>query len=457
MKEVIVIYDIGKTNKKIVLFDKELRIVYQHESKFETITDEDGFECDDLDAIEKWVFSSLKKITNEGIFRPVAVNFSTYGASLVYIDKNGKRLTPLYNYLKEIPLAVQNDLFARYGGETEFCRNTASPALGLLLNSGIQLLWVKNNYPDIFKQVNAILHLPQYFSYLFTNTVYSEITSIGCHTFMWDFDKNCYHRWISDNNIPLPGPVDISTTKRTVFNNTDLNTGIGIHDSSASMVPYLKGSNDTFILMSTGTWCINMNPFNNTPLTKEELQNDCLNYMSIEQKPVKSSRFFLGHIHDINVEYLEKWFGEEKNSYRSVQTDQKTLMRFFSGQYSGPVFFKNGMPSDYRDTQTELSAFTGFSEAYHRLIFDLCRLNKRSAALITDPVRPVKSIYISGGFARNNIFNTVNSLLFPEQDVYTSEIDSSSALGAALVVYNSFGKNAQVDINLNLKKYKSIL
>ena len=71
-----------------------------------------------------------------------AVNFTTYGATLVYLDEDGKRLTPVYNYLKPIDEKIPESLYKRYGGRDEFCRRTASPALGML-NSGLQPLWLK--------------------------------------------------------------------------------------------------------------------------------------------------------------------------------------------------------------------------------------------------------------------------------------------------------------------------
>ena len=44
MKEkVIAIFDIGKTNKKILLFDYDLNIISEFEEKFAEITDDDGF------------------------------------------------------------------------------------------------------------------------------------------------------------------------------------------------------------------------------------------------------------------------------------------------------------------------------------------------------------------------------------------------------------------------------
>lgn len=46
-----------------------------------------------------------------------------------------------------------------------------------------------------------------------------------------------------------------------IIKGKEIKTGVGIHDSSASLVPYLQNSVDDFILVSTGTWCISMNPF----------------------------------------------------------------------------------------------------------------------------------------------------------------------------------------------------
>jgi glycerol kinase len=45
MKETIIaIYDIGKTNKKIILFNEDFKIVSEIEEKFAEVLDDDGFE-----------------------------------------------------------------------------------------------------------------------------------------------------------------------------------------------------------------------------------------------------------------------------------------------------------------------------------------------------------------------------------------------------------------------------
>jgi sugar (pentulose or hexulose) kinase len=453
---VIAVFDIGKTNKKLLLFDEQMNVVEQREDKFPTTVDEDGFECDDIELIEQWLVKSVGSLINEKQYLIKALNFSTYGASLAFLNKEGQRLTPIYNYLKEIDPAIQAELFERHGGEAEFCRQTASPALGSMLNSGVQLLWLKKNHPELIKKVEAVLHFPQYLSYLFTKRIVSESTSIGCHTFMWDYDHNRYHSWLKDQQISLPEPVPNNDCITIDVESQSLQVGVGIHDSSASLVPYLKASKEPFVLISTGTWCINMNPFNHSPLTAEQLKCDCLSYMSIDQKPVKSSRLFMGHLHDVNTARLVKHFNVPANSYKTVQTNDALLKSYLDDAATNKVFFKHGMPDNYIDDVCDLKQFESFDEAYHRLMFDLTMLNAASIALISDSNDQVKRIYVSGGFARNEIFVKLMASLYSDKTVFTSEIDNASALGAALVVWHAMAEKDIPEINLGLKEWKPL-
>src|SRR5476649_736030 len=97
---VIAIFDVGKTNKKLFLFDEDYKIVYEKAARFNETVDEDGFACENIDSLRLSVYDSLQEIQRHEEFDLKAVNFSSYGASFVYLDKAGKLLTPLYNYLK---------------------------------------------------------------------------------------------------------------------------------------------------------------------------------------------------------------------------------------------------------------------------------------------------------------------------------------------------------------------
>lgn len=191
-KPVIAIFDVGKTNKKLFLIDENYSIVYERSARFVETVDEDGEPCENLESLRSSVYDSLHQVLQLKEFDVRAINFSTYGASFVYLDENGNPLTPLYNYLKEYPEALKKAFYAEYGGEEKISLETASPILGSL-NSGMQLYRLKNEKPEIFKKVKWALHIPQYLSYLITGKAVADITSIGCHTQLWDFNKSEYH------------------------------------------------------------------------------------------------------------------------------------------------------------------------------------------------------------------------------------------------------------------------
>lgn len=449
--EVIAIFDIGKTNKKILLFDARMKLVYQAEEKFVEIPDDDdGFLCDDVDRIEKWMKSCLAEILKTNLYDIKAINFTTYGATLVYLDAEGNRLTSAYNYLKSMPEDVLDGFYEAYGGMEEFCRKTASPALGML-NSGLQALWLKKKKPEVFTKIKSALHLPQYLSYCFIHQLTSEYTSIGCHTAMWDYDNHKYHTWLKNERIMLPQPVSNSTIFDTQFEGKEIITGIGIHDSSASLVPYLKGTSEQFILISTGTWCIFMNPFNPEPLTAEQLQRDTLCYMSIRQQQVKSSRLFMGHIHDVNVERLNKYFGVVEGHYKTIKTTGEKITRLLKNS-RGRVFFRKGVPADYTDISVEPAQFLTFADAYHQLMLDLVDLSMESLELILPADDQTKKVFISGGFARNELFVRLLAARLPAKRVYTSEMDNATALGAAMVLREAAFGGEMSEIDLGLKE-----
>ncbi|MDQ1297217.1 MAG: hypothetical protein QG611_1197 [Bacteroidota bacterium] len=448
MKEkVIAIFDIGKTYKKILLYNFDLHVISEIEELFPLITDDDGFECEDIEKIEKWIFREVKELSHSEKYELAAVNFVTYGAALTYLDRNGKRITPLYNSLKPIDEKIPEKIYSRYGGQDEFCRRTASPALGML-NSGMQAVWLKYEKPEIFNKVNHILHLPQYLSYLLTGKICSEHTSIGCHTALWDFDNMKYHRWTGDIGLKLPEPTDVSTLHEVKIEGKKVKVGIGIHDSSSSLAPYFEISKGKFLLIWTGNWCINMNPFNTEKLTAEQLDHDCLCYMSITKQPVKSSRLFLGHLHDIAVNKLNEHFRTPENYYKNVNPDERLLKICRTKCREKKFYFENLPYSRELKEKNDLFVFKSFEEGYHQLMVELSELTVEAANLVIPADSEFENIYITGAFAGNPLFLKLLSDSYSKKKVYTSEISNASTLGASLVILNSLNPSEKPQINL---------
>ncbi|MEM6376772.1 MAG: FGGY family carbohydrate kinase [Bacteroidota bacterium] len=292
--EVTAVFDIGKTNKKFFLFDKNYQEVFKSYQQFEEIEDEDGFPCDNVAALKKWVITTFQEALGNPNFEIKAVNCSAYGASFVHLDKRGEIITPLYNYLKPFPADLLDAFYKKYGNQLQLATETASPPLGML-NSGLQLYWLKHRKSDFYERVRWSLHLPQYLSYLLSGVPLSEYTSIGCHTMLWDYQQKDYHAWVYAEGIDkILAPIvttDLSINRR--FGHESIKVGSGIHDSSAALLPYKMISNQPFLTLSTGTWSITLNPFNQEPLKSEELTQDCLNFLSTDGKMVKAASLFL--------------------------------------------------------------------------------------------------------------------------------------------------------------------
>ncbi|MCF1715758.1 carbohydrate kinase [Flavihumibacter sp. RY-1] len=428
---VTAIFDIGKTNKKLLLFDEQQRVVDQYAERIEELTDEDGFPCDDILAIRRFIFSALDRIIENPGWNLQAVNFSAYGASLVYLDENGQPITPFYNYLKPYPDELSKALFEKYGGQESWSRETASPYLGSL-NSGLQLYRLKVEQPELFKRLNFALHLPQYCSYLLTGLHSSDSTSIGCHTGLWDYEKNDYHEWVQQEGLTEKlAPLFPSDYKERVrYKGQAFWCGIGMHDSSAALVPYLQQADKKFALLSTGTWCITLNPFNEDPLTSQELELDCLCFLSCEGKPVKASRLFGGHEHEIQVKRIADHFQLSVEQVLSVTVDENfTPIPSSFTPAPGSLIEKLA----FRDRS--LQEFASASEAYHQLMFDLITLQAVSIRLVV--TEDIGILFLEGGFARNELFIHFLKLAFPKLTIQFGENAQGAALGALLVLKDS--------------------
>jgi L-fuculokinase len=57
---VCAIFDIGKTNKKLFLFNENYEIVLEKSIQFPEIQDEDGFPCEDVNLLKNWVKTSFE-------------------------------------------------------------------------------------------------------------------------------------------------------------------------------------------------------------------------------------------------------------------------------------------------------------------------------------------------------------------------------------------------------------
>lgn len=414
--EVILIFDIGKTNKKVLLFNEHLDVISTKSFELPETIDEDGFPTEDIQLLTSFILNTFREVLADKRYKVCGVNFSAYGASLVYLNIHGQVLTPLYNYLKPYPQALLDNFYNRYGGQINFSRSAASPVLGSL-NSGMQMFRLKHEQPEKMKSLAYVLHLPQYLASLVSGQYYSELTSIGCHTNLWDFDKNAYQQWLKDEQLnqylpPLADKVHTSVQ----INGDELIVGTGLHDSSAALIPYLIEKKNRFLLLSTGTWCISLNPFNNSPLSEEELQNDCLCFLQPNGKPVKAARYFGGYYHQEKVTKIATKFNISIDEILQISYDDEEIT----------LLMKLTNAEKYLDCiDVKISYFV----MMHQLI-----VNQKNSTDWVLQHAEVDEIAVDGGFARNRLFMKLLQLAYPDKLVTASELSQGSSLGAAIVL-----------------------
>ena len=428
------VFDIGKTHKKCLVFGPDGDVLAEEETRLPATVDEDGHPAEDVQLLTAWVQAGYRRWTTDPRFQIVAVNAAAYGASFVHVDADGEPVFPLYDYLKPFPEAIRDRFLADYGPEAALTVATASPWLGML-NSGLQLYWLRHRHPEAWARVRWSLHLPQYVAGLLSGHWHNEYTSLGCHTMLWDFSRQALHAWVAREGVDrvLPPPVAAGASWQGPDGRR---FGPGIHDSSAALVPFFHLCREPFILISTGTWCITLNPFATEPLTLAELQRDCLYYLGYHGQPVKASRLFLGREHEVQVARLAAHFGLPEDHYRTLRPDSALFAALAAGELGQAPFVPEAMSPQGvppAATQWELSGYPHYAAAYHDLMRELTAQVASSVGWVAGHTPPGK-IFVDGGFARNPVFLAALQQQLPQAQLHTAHIPQATALGAALAV-----------------------
>ncbi|WP_026955690.1 FGGY-family carbohydrate kinase [Algoriphagus vanfongensis] len=438
---VTAVFDIGKTNKKFFLFDESLQEVWHTYTRLEPIPDEDGFPAEPVLPMRDWMISTLKEALKSEEYEIKKLNFSGHGASFVHVDEQGEPVTPLYDYLKPFPEDLLSKFYQENGGKMDFCKQTSSPPLAML-NSGLQIYFIKHQKPDLFKKIKYSLHLPQYLSMLFTGQMVSDYTSIGCHTALWDFEKMDYHDWVKNESIEalLPPILPGNSLLQTKAEFGSIPCGIGVHDSSGALLPYLSQEKTPFALLSTGTWAISINPWNKSKLTKKQLKSDCLQFLSIQGQPIKISRLFIGEEHKYQIEQMYAHWDLPQGTYKKMKFDEHSFEKARACPEK-KIAFRYLNPEDFgieKGGGASLDSFTDFEEAYYCFIHELTELQVASLRLVLDDTE-VRKLYVDGGFNANDIFLEMLRRKLPQMEIIPSDFPNGSALGAAMLVNSDFG------------------
>ena len=265
MSHLIAVIDIGKTNAKLMLVDDRTGATVWSVERASPAIAVPGFGTLsrqlDVHGIEAWAIAQLAAAPEKHRIR--AVIPVAHGAAMALVDAEGETLVaPDYED------SCFDSLAPTYRSLRRPYAETLSPSLPAGLNLGAQIFFVQAALPEVFLRTRHILTYPQYWSWRLSGVAASEVTSLGCHSDLWNPADQSFSRLVLDQGWgglmpPLRparavlGPLRQEITQATGLP-ADCAVICGIHDSNASYLSHrvVRGAEERFSVISSGTWCI---------------------------------------------------------------------------------------------------------------------------------------------------------------------------------------------------------
>ncbi len=449
----IAVFDVGKTNKKLLVFDSRLQLLESTYASFPPVR-RDDVEMDDIDAIDAWLFEQLAAQARRHPIRVIAV--CTHGATFAAVDADGRAVPGVISYTTDPGEEFNEEFYRLFGASEHLQRVTATPRFSLLLNVGKGIYFLKKRFPEDFARARHFLNYPQYFGHRLTGRVGAEATFVGCHTYLWDFGAGQWSSVARDLGIVdrLPSRVQRSwDTLGTITPGAARRTGLdpstivtmGIHDSNASLLPYLIKARGDFVLNSTGTWCVVMKPSTSPRFDDEDIGKVVFYNLDAFSRPVKTAIFCGGMEFDAYLALFKKIAGSEGTSdfdpalYGRILRERRLfiLPEVYpgTGQFTGSRarIVEDGAVIPFEAVQKgEVVPRLFRDPAVARPVLIISLALQTEVALRRAGMRAGEPLYVEGGFRRNESYNALLAALAPGSPVSLTSMKEATAFGTAI-------------------------
>lgn len=457
----IAVFDVGKTNKKVIIFDEKLRVVdsvYQTFDEYVT----DGIHYEDVENITEWFLAQLTIFAKK--YPVAAISVTTHGATAMCLDKTGRLAIPPVAYTTDAGEEFSAEFFNRFGSREELQKSTATAEIGNMINVAKVLFFAKKTWPDRFANVAHILNYPQYFGYVLTGNFGAEPTYVGCHTYLFDFARKSYSDVARMLGVETLLPRKISRSwevlgyvSPTMAQQTGLSpqcvVTMGIHDSNSALLPYLVKGHKDFVLNSTGTWCVAMHPSKSLEFAPDEIGKTVFYNMDAFFNPVKTVIFMGGLEFETYTKILKKICGDRSFPAFNPQVYEQLIaqkQRFVvPSVVKGAGIFPDAQPKvidgdkvyNLRDIESGANVpafFSDFDTAFAAVVLSLAVQTRIALDMVG--LKDGGSIFTEGGFRKNVNYNSLVSAMYPGSTVAVTNLTEATAFGAALLAKAALDK-----------------
>jgi sugar (pentulose or hexulose) kinase len=428
-----VVLDVGKTNAKLSLWDDGYRLV-DRQIRANAPPAVPGSRTLDVAGIDRWLTKTLADFARRRRVRriiPVA-----HGAAAALLKDGGLYALPL-DYEDD----AGQDLRRDYAAQRDAFADSGSPLLPNLLNLGLQLHLLERRLgafpPDVM-----ILPWPQYWAWRLTGIAASEVSSLGCHSDLWnpakgDFSAMARRRGWARRLAPLVhAGQPLGRITRAIADLTGLPADCeilcGLHDSNAALLaarghPEIAEREAT--VLSTGTWFVAMrSPAAGTTVDLQALDEvrDCLVNVDVQGRPVPSARFMGGREAEL-VGGIDSF--DLTRDYEPMRLVNRVADVLGNGAVAYPGFvagvgpYPHG-PGCWRNRPVDADALRIATCLYLALMADT----------VLDLVGSRDLLLVEGRFAEEVVFTRALAALRPGQRVYVSNAHNDVAYGALRLI-----------------------
>ena len=308
--DLTLVIDIGKSNAKWLMLDAYGQVVARDSRANASVRSPLGYPALDVEGLAAWLQHSVRASAHAA--RCGHVIASTHGAALVALGEAAMDPIastapefPGLNALAWAPLDYEFAAIDSPASASSF-RQTLSPDLPAGLNAGRQLDWLQNQHPEAWRQTRCLLPYAQFWAWLLSGVASSEVSSLGCHTHLWNPLAAQFSDWAVARGwaalfAPLRqaweilGPVTPSVSEAWGLPAQCL-VHVGVHDSNACLVRYLESKSDRrtspLTVVSSGTWTVLMAPGAGT--AQLDAAKDMLGNVDVTGRVTPTARFMGG-------------------------------------------------------------------------------------------------------------------------------------------------------------------
>ena len=417
----VAVFDVGKTNVKLIVFDPRGRVVAERSQPNAPLPPDARWPYLHLDTEGAWRFL-LAALKDAGAAAQIeAVSIAAHGAAGVLVTEAG---------VAAPPVDYEFDGFATIDADYDAARppfeETCSPHSVRGLNLGRQIFYLERTFPEEFAAARAFLAYPQYWAWRLSGVMATEATALGAHSDLWRPREGRLSSLVETQGWARLFPPQrrawdcLGTLKPEIAAATNLSPSVrvicGAHDSNASLVPYLASRSDPFTVVSTGTWVIIMAVGGKAALNPAD---DTLANVDVLGRPTPTARLMGGR-------EFAALAGERPEEAKAP--DIAAIVA--SGVMAMPAFTDQGGPFAGRKgwiegaPPTRAAARSALATLYSALM----------TAHMLERLDAPGDIIVEGGFNRTPAFSSVLAALAPGRTVLVAPA-SGAAEGAAMLAH----------------------